>query len=278
MKILLTGASSYVGARLYFDLIKNFNVVGTYNGNKLSKDFIKLNVASPNEVEQLISKLKPEIIIHAAANANARWCEKNPELALALNQESTKHIVVSANKINAKVFLVSSFAAKEPVNIYSKTKAESEKLVRKTKSGFIILRPSLIIGFSPNTVNDRPFNRLLKNLDQGTPAVYDTSWRFQPTYVGHISEIIVSIINRNIINEAIPIAVPGLKSRYDIAKDILGAFGIKVTPINNHDLTPVITDNLKVLERLKLPKYSYQDIVEKCIEEIKNRESFSFVS
>ncbi|MDO8621548.1 MAG: sugar nucleotide-binding protein [Candidatus Levybacteria bacterium] len=277
MKILLTGANSYVGARLFLDLSKKFEVVGTYHENKLSEKLIHLNITDSEEIKKIIDKQKPEIIIHAASNANARWCEANPKLAIALNQEPTLNIVESANNINAKVIFISSYAAAIPNNVYGKTKYQSEKYVKRTKKGFVIIRPSLLIGFSPNTINDRPFNRILKNLDLKTEAIYDTSWKFQPSYLGHVSEVIAQVIKNNILNETISVAVPELKTRYDIAKDILGTFHIEVKPIDKKDTTNVIIDDLKALQILKLPQYSYGKIISKIIDEIKHREFFSTI-
>lgn len=275
IKILLTGASSYVGARLFLDLSKKFDVIGTYHGNRLSNKFIHLDVTNLKEIEEVIGEEKPDIIIHAAANANARWCEVNPGLAFNLNQESTKNVVRFANKIKAKVFLISSFAAIKPDNVYGQTKRQSEEYIKQTEAGFVIFRPSLIIGFSPNTTNDRPFNRMLKNLDEKTEAVYDTSWKFQPTYLRHISEVIEEVIDKTILNETIPIAVPELKSRYDLAKDILQVFGIQVMPIDKDDKTAVITDKLEKLKSLKLIQYSYKTIITDIISEINQREFFT---
>lgn len=277
MKILLTGASSYVGARLFLDLSKKFEVVGTYHGNKLSEKLIHLNITDSEEIKKIIDEQKPEIIIHAASNADARWCEANPKLAIAVNQEPSKNIVESANNINAKVIFISSYAAAMATNVYSKTKYQSEKYVKQTKKGFIIIRPSLLLGFSPNTANDRPFNRILKNLDLKTEAIYDTSWKFQPSYLGHISEVIVKVIENNILNKTISVAVPEVKTRYDIAKDILGAFDIEVKPIDKQDATNVIIDDLNSLKTLKLPQYTYKEIVNKIIEEIKHRKFFSTI-
>lgn len=274
MKILLTGASSYVGARLYFDLQKKFEIIGTYKNTNLSEKFIHLDITNLEEITKIINKHTPDVIIHAAANANARWCEANPKAAIALNQTSTKNIVHSANEIGAKVILISSFASLQD-NIYGKTKHASEEFVKQTKNGFIILRPSLIIGFSPNTANDRPFNRILKNLNKKTEAVYDTSWKFQPSYLRHISEVIETVLERNIVNKTIPVAVKELKTRYDIAKDILDPFGIQVAPVDKQDTTPTITDDLETLTKLNLPQYSYQKMIKEIVNEIRHRDLFS---
>jgi len=277
MKILITGASSYVGARIFFDLKQKFNVVGTYNNSKLSNSFIKLDITNEQEVNQVISKNQPDIIIHVAANANARLCEANPKKAIVINEKATQYIVDAANKIGAKVIYMSTSRVINPQDIYAKTKFNSEQIVKQTKKGWIILRPSYILGFSPNTTNDRPFNRLLKNLDEGKPAIYDTSWKFQVTYIGHISEIIETVINRNINCEILPIIAIELKSRYDTAKDILTPFNIPVTAIDNHDISIVTQDNLNKLFKLKLPVYSYKQIIKKIIDDIKHRDIYKLV-
>lgn len=271
MKILLIGANSYVGARLYFDLRSTFEVIGTYNNIKLSNTFIQLDITNEKRVDEIINFYQPEVIIHVVANPSSKWCEANPKEAILLNEKATSYIVNSANKIKAKIIYISSFAAINPSKLYGKTKLNSEQIVKNTVASWIILRPSLIVGFSPNTINDRPFNRFLKNLDEETPAVYDNSWKFQPTYIGHISEIIKEIINRNINNEIIPISVSGFYSRYDLAKDILTPFGIVVSAVNENDQAPEEENDQSKLKELKLKTYTYEEMVNKINEEIKNR-------
>ncbi len=275
MKILLLGASSYVGARLYFDLRHKYDVVGTYDHNQLSKDFVQLDITETDAVHSLIAKLKPDAIVHAANNANARWCETNPEEAKALNETSTQVIVDAANTVSARLIYISSFAAIQPINVYGSTKRASEEVAKQATKGWIILRPSLIIGYSPNTANDRPFNRLLKNVDEGTKAEYDTSWKFQPTWVGHISEVIDGVLKQGVTGQTIPIAVDGLKSRYDFAKDILEPFGVTVSPTDAGDTSPQFHEDLSMLKQLYLPAYSYSTIIEKIVQEIRERNKFT---
>jgi dTDP-4-dehydrorhamnose reductase len=274
MKILIIGASSYVGARLYFDIAKQHDVTGTFSQHQLSPKFIHLDVTRPDEVSSVIEKAAPEIIIHVAQNPDPRWCEAHPDEARNLNITPTESIVHVAHEKGIKIIYISSYAAIFPNNMYARTKRESEAIVQKAQGGYLILRPSFILGFSPNTTNDRPFNRLLKNLDQGTPAEYDTSWKFQPTYVGHISEVILASVERSIWNQTIHITVPDLKSRFDTAKDILSPFGITVTPIDKHDTTNVIKNPLNELTALDLPTYTYQRMIDTIIGEIKHRSQF----
>lgn len=139
MKILLLGASSYVGARLYFDLRDTYDMTGTYDHTHLCKDFIRLDVTKASDVHTCIANIKPDVIIHAANNANARWCEANPEEAKALNETSTKVIVDAANDTKAKLIYISSFAAIQPANVYGRTKRASEEIIKQTAHDWVIL-------------------------------------------------------------------------------------------------------------------------------------------
>ncbi len=273
-KVLITGASSYVGARLYHDLRQRYDTVGTYNNNQLSDTFLHLDTTKEEDVRELIDRVRPNTVIHVAANASAKWCEEHPDEARSLNETATKSVVDAAKAVNAGVIFISSFAAMDTSNVYGRTKAESERIVQGMDS-WVILRPSLVIGYSPNTTNDRPFNRLLKNIDEGTPAVYDTSWKFQPSYSRHISEIITLVIDRGINAQTIPIAVSALKSRFDVARDILTEFNIDVTPEDKQDKTPVLEEDLRKLKELGLPLYEYDEVIRACVEEIRHRKKFT---
>lgn len=70
-------------------------------------------------------------------------------------------------------------------------------------------------------------------------------------------------------------AVPELKSRYDIAKDILTPFGVQVTEVDAKDKSIIFREDLDILHALKLPTYSYSDIITRIIREIENRGVFS---
>ena len=275
MKILITAASSYLGARIYFDLEKKYEVVGTYNTSKISLKFIQMDVTNRDEVFRIFELNKPDLIIHAAANPNARWCEENPEIAKKINVGGTRNVVDAANAIGAKLVYISTLAALDKSFVYGRTKFLAEEAAKETKAGFIILRPSVIIGMSPNTANLRPFfNRILKNLDEKTPAIYDISWKFHPTWIGHISEVIENVIEKKIKDEIITITVSELKSRFDVARDILSEFGVSAEPKNDNDKVPPKELDQTKLKEFGMPVYSYSEIIEKIIGEIKNREKF----
>lgn len=270
----MIGANSYVGARLYFDLKNNHELIGTFFSNQFSKKFIHLDITDKAEVNKVIDEVRPELVIHVASNASSKWCNENPDQAQILNVGGTENIVNAVNKIEAKIIYISTTAIYNNDTVYAKTKLAAEEVIKKTKAGWIIIRPSLIFGFSPNTLNDRPFTRILKNIDQGVKAEYDNNTKTQLTWVGHISEVINEVIKRNILNEIIVVVSLGLKSRYDFAYDILSAFNIEVFPITDK-AGSTYENGTEALYRLDLPTYSYEEIIQNIISEIRNRRVYT---
>ena len=274
MKVLLIGANGYLGARLFFDLRGSFDVVGTYNKTQFFKDFIQLDITNEQQVIDVFKAQKPDIVIQTANYPSPRPAADNPEAYSRLNLDSTKYIVDAANEVGAKVIFISSFAALNPDNIYGELKLKSEGIVKETKAGYLVLRPSLILGVSPNTTNDRPFNRVLRCLDKNDPGEFDTSWQFQPTYIGHISKVVKTAIDKNVFNEAVHVFCPSIQTQYSIAKYILEPFGIEVKEIDKKMNMPVQERSEDELTSLGLPTCSYEEMINKIHEEIKNREKF----
>lgn len=273
--ILITGASGYVGARLYYDLSKEkFKVSGTYNSQQLSEEFEKLDITDKDAVRALVRLHKPAYIVHSAANASSGSCNKNPVSAILTNEKGTQNIVDAANEEGTTVIYISALVAEYQHSIYEQTKYKGEELVRGAKAGYIILRPSVVYGMSSNTTTDKPFNQILRNIDGKYPKTYDASWLFQPTWIGHISEIIAVIIDRDVRNQEIPVIVPENRSKFAIANDLLQKFGIRPDAVSEKSHRESKSYSTESLKALGLPTHHYNEIIDRIAEEIKNREKY----
>jgi dTDP-4-dehydrorhamnose reductase len=269
MKMLVTGANGYLGARLYTDLAKKFETYGTYHTSSLFPELIKLELANGVEVSSVIKRIAPDVIIHTAAIPTAQRAKENEELAFDINVNGTKRVVDAAIETSSKVILISTGAADTPNEAYGITKKEAEKIVSSGKIEYLILRPSLIIGQSPNTTNDRFQNRLLKNIAGGVPARYENSALFRVTWIGQITEVIEEVIKSNITGETIPVLAEEKRTRFQIANDVLKEFNIECTPFLEQGEPTNFTTTTKKLEELHLKIYSYDEVIKKTVNEIK---------
>jgi NADH dehydrogenase len=110
-------------------------------------------------------------------------------LSSVLNKEVTKRFIhISALGVN-----------EESRSLYIKSKLSGEKTVIENFNNSIILRPSIIFGVDDNFFN--LFNKLI-NLLPVIPLVGAHS-KFQPCYVGDISDAIINIIDNHKINNGI---------------------------------------------------------------------------
>ncbi len=269
LKILIIGANGYLGARLFVDLKDVFDVVGTYHRNQLYKEFIKLDITDEKQVEKIFSQVKPDIIIQTANYPSPRFAKDNEENYKNLNLSSTRIIKNQADKIKARVVFISSFAALNPDNIYGKLKLESEEIIKGVTAGYLVLRPSLILGYSPSQNNDRPFDRVLRCIDDPEKAEFDTSWKFQPTYVGHLSAVIKAAIKNDVFNHLVHVFSPSVETQFSTAQDILKPFGVEVKPIDKQMNMPLQERNESKLIDLDLPICSYKEMIDNIHSEIR---------
>ena len=110
-------------------------------------------------------------------------------LSSILNKEITKRFIhISALGVN-----------EESNSLYIKSKLSGEKAVTKNFENSIILRPSIIFGVDDNFFN--LFNKLI-NLFPVIPLVGSQS-KFQPCYVGDVSDAIINIIDSYKISNGI---------------------------------------------------------------------------
>lgn len=273
--MLITGASGYLGARLYLDLSRSFRVVGTYKSKMLSEEFEKLDITNPESVKELMSAYKPTVIVHTAASSSPVSCMLDPANAVKINQNGTENIVNAANDIGAILIFISSASAGLGENLYESTKIIGEQIVKRTLAGHVILKPSAIFGMSPNSFSDSQFNRILKNIDGDTHIEYDTSWKFQPTWIAHISEIITCIVERGMRNMELPVVVPEMKSRFNISDDLLSGFGLRAKPIDEKSSRKSIESDTSWLQERDLPVHTYKEMISGIINEIRSKDRYS---
>jgi len=272
-KVLITGASGYLGARLFLDLRDKFEVTGTYNSNQLYREFIRLDTTNQSEVAALVQKTKPEVIIHAAANAHRDWCEEHQDLARKLNIEATRFVAYAADQVGSKLIFISSFAANNTDNFYGYSKKESEEIIKNTLSKYLIIRPPVIIGCSPKRKTTNLFGKILESFNHPTEPVKISTRKNQPCYIGHISQIITLAIERDLSGQTLPVALEEIKTRYEIANDILSPFNIEVLPLEEKS-PPITLEKMDKLRELNLPLYQYKDVIDLIVDEIKHRERF----
>lgn len=146
MKILVTGASGFVGQHLISVLKDSYSIIGTVNDGPPESSsgliYEKLDVTDKTQVFGLLNKHRPDAIVHLAA-ISTTWSE-NPEEIFKTNFDGTFNIYDSIVKIaqrkpySPKVIFASSGTiygkAKNPKSINEDTEIKPLNFYSTSKS------------------------------------------------------------------------------------------------------------------------------------------------
>lgn len=157
MKIIIFGASGFLGEKIFNELSKEHEVIGTCFSSE-ENSLSKIDASNFNEVNSFLKTQKPNIVIDAIALSSSLDCERNPNKCKRINYITAKNIAQSCNEINAKMIFISSSYVfdgekgdyfeedkENPKNEYSRWKVEAEKEVSKLND-YLILRIDLLFG------------------------------------------------------------------------------------------------------------------------------------
>ena len=94
-KLLVTGASGFLGWNLCQHAAQNWQVYGTYFSQKIEIPKIslfKVDLRKYQEIAKLFQTIKPDAVIHAAAASKPTFCETYPEESYQINVEASLNI------------------------------------------------------------------------------------------------------------------------------------------------------------------------------------------
>ncbi|MFB6176517.1 MAG: NAD(P)-dependent oxidoreductase, partial [Halobaculum sp.] len=143
-RVLLTGANCTLARRFAAAAPDAWTVVGTVrDGATAPVDTTRMDLRERESVVETVSRTAPDVIVHVAACTDVDLCEREPELARAVNDEGTAAVAAGARRTGARVVYVSTpyvfdgtdgpddeRAVPSPINVYGRTKRAGECHVR----------------------------------------------------------------------------------------------------------------------------------------------------
>src|SRR2546427_3573485 len=233
MRILLTGANGQLGYELQRVLSDEDLVLA---------DRPDYELTDPKLLDEIAST-RPNLVIHTAGYTDVDGCERNPEIAFAVNAQGTRRVAEGAAKANARLIYISTdyvFDGKKtepyterdpvnPLNVYGRSKLAGEEEAVKGCRRSLVLRTSWLYG-----VHGKNFVKTVLSLAVTQPEVRVVEdQRGSPTYALHLAQVIAGLI-RSDVTGVIHAGGEGECSRYEFAKAILQEAGLqcRVVPIS----------------------------------------------
>jgi dTDP-4-dehydrorhamnose reductase len=237
VRVLVLGASGYVGGVIHTGLAAHHEVVGTA-GSHAVPGLVPLELRAEAALAELASG-GYDLIVHSAGVADLGVAEDDPELATALNVRSTEVVLDAIAGSATRLLFLSSdnvFAGtadsyteddeRSPINAYGRSKVAAEDAVLAAGRHLVIRLP-LMFGASPYA--DRFLDRLAR---PRTPAQTDVVCA--PLYLPSLPGLIGALADRTGV---LHLAGPDVVTRFELMTRIQRALRLptEVVPVREAD-------------------------------------------
>jgi dTDP-4-dehydrorhamnose reductase len=276
MRVLVLGATGMLGT----DLLKEW----------LSDELIPAGSAEADlrdfaQLERLVRNVRPDWIVLSAAYTDVDGCERNPELAFAVNGAGVENVARAARSWGARVFLVSTdyvfdgrghrpYEVEEPVaplNVYGASKAAGEAALRSGHSAWCIGRTSWLFGVHGPSFPDK----ILRAAETRPELSVVNDQIGSPTYTRDLARAIRDLVLKD-ARGIVHITNEGICSWFDFACEILfqsGRNSVPILPIStDQSARPARRPNYSALSPSSLHAYGmrlrpWQDALKAFLEE-----------
>lgn len=261
MKVLILGATGLLGKDLVREW-KRDEVVGLG-----SKD---LDIRDAARVQEVVRRESPHWIVLAAAYTDVDGCERNPELAFAVNHDGAVHVAQAAKDHGSKLLFISTDYvfdgqktspyqaedARNPQSVYGRSKAEAEVRLLEILPEVCIARTSWLFG-----IGGKCFPDTILKLAASRPVLSVVNdQRGCPTYSVDLARAVIALCGRN-AKGIVHVTNSGDCSWFEFAREIVTAASLttEVKPVSTAEMArPAPRPAYSVLSATSLRHYGIE--------------------
>ncbi len=240
MRILITGAGGQLGA----ELVEHCAGLGD---EVTAADRSVVDITDADEVQALVSDVRPDAVINAAAYTAVDACEDNVEIAERVNATAVGYLRTACEEVDAHLVQVSTdyvfdgtldrpyieTDATNPQSVYGRTKLAGEIAAGPSAS---VARTSWVCGEHGNNMV-----KLILRLASGDAALaFVDDQRGCPTFTTDLAPALRTLASERRAG-TFHLTNTGAVSWYEFVGDILETAGhdrARVSPISTADLDP----------------------------------------
>ena len=239
MKLLITGASGLLGLNLSLAEMETRTIVGVDRSKLVNTPFelIKADLLDPDVEHHILDLVKPDAVIHTAANANVDSCELDPAGARLLNAELPGELADACAKRGIRMIHLSTDAVFDgtqkaaytetdepnPLGVYAQTKLDGERAVLSANPQAIVARVNF---FGWSLSGRRSLGEFfVNNLSEGRNVNGFTNVIFCPMWVNHLSRTLVEMLEKDLHGLYHVVGAQPM-SKYQFGVEVARKFGL----------------------------------------------------
>lgn len=230
MKKILVIGNGFLGKTINSYKSKNYDIICISRNN--SK--ITVDIRDIENLEKIITKINPQIIINCAALTNIDEIEKNSKEAFEVNSYGAKNIASIASKYNIRLIHISTdsvfdgkkemYSEKDepiPINEYAKSKKLGEDLIISNSKNFVIVRTNF---YGINDEGKFLFSWIVNNLKNNQKIIGFNNVIFSPLEIKNLVDMLLELSESN-FQGIIHLSSNEPISKYHFAKKIAKNLG-----------------------------------------------------
>jgi dTDP-4-dehydrorhamnose reductase len=248
-RVLITGCGGMLGHAIYPYFRRRCGRVWATD-KELSEPWLTpLDVRDDEALRRTFSALRPDLVLHLAAETDLELCETQRDLARATNAEPLKVVSRLCGQLGATLVYISTAGvfdgnkegfyteadAPNPIMVYGRTKYEGELHARAGCDHTYVIRAGWMIGGGHR--KDKKFvSKILAQIIAGQTTIYavDDKWG-TPTYTVDFANNLSLLLATGRFG-IYHLVCEGAGTRLDIAKkivDICGRGDIEIHPVGS---------------------------------------------
>ena len=237
MRVLITGAGGQLGRDLQAALAAHQVRPFAHS---------ELDITDAAAVAQAIEAFQPDVALHAAALTDTTRCEREPDVAYAVNALGARNVAVACGRAGAAMVYLSTnevfdgaqaepyleLDEPHPVNEYGRSKLAGERLVQSLLPQHYIVRTAWLYGHGGNHFA----GKILGAAERGdlTGVVDEVA---TPTWTRDLAHALARLIETGLYG-VYHLSNAGQASRYQWAKEVLrlaGKSSVSLRPVTTRE-------------------------------------------
>jgi len=252
----------------------------------LPLDLEEIDITDARRVADVIAQLRPNLVINAAGYTDVDGCDSHQALAAAANANGPAYLAHACRAHRCRLIHVSSdyvFDGRKseaylpddpvhPLNVYGRSKADGERLVREAQCSYVIVRSSWLFGrYGKNFV--KTMLALFQERDELSVVTDQVGC---PTYARDLALALLAVGQSDFVGTC-QFCNAGACSWHEFAVEIARQAGVrvKVLPITSEQLNrPAKRPAYSVLSTKSFTKHTgmtprpWQEALAQCLQEL----------